>query len=182
MTGSKKEKVLKAIKGNHRAFKELINEEKDKLYRMAYLYVKNESDALDIVQETVYKAYRSKKKVKDTNYFSTWMTRILINNALDFVKNNRQVIPFSKEEMENFQGVSDHQPMERRLELMDALNCLNETYKTVIILRYYKDLTIKQIAEVLGLPEGTVKTNIHRATAQLKKDLKEDSVNETFSI
>ncbi|MFB4169054.1 sigma-70 family RNA polymerase sigma factor [Virgibacillus sp. JSM 102003] len=164
----------KPMKENNYAFQDLIHQEKNKLYRMAYLYVKNENDALDIVQETIYKAYRSKDKLKNTEYFSTWLTRILINNALNFIKKNRNVVPFDEKEMEKFQESSEHTSIENHIDLVDAIDCLDETYKTVIILRYYKDFTIKQIAEVLNCPEGTVKTNLHRATNQLRSNLRED--------
>lgn len=173
---SSQEKVMKAVKGNKDAFYELIHAESRKLYNIAYLYVKNENDAVDIVQETIYKAYRSIKWLKETNHFSTWLTRILINTALDFVRKNRRVVPF--EDMEGYCG-AEHQPIESRIELMDAIDRLQDTYKTVIILRYYRDFTTKQIAQVLGCPEGTVKTHIHRATNHLRKHLKEDYINES---
>jgi RNA polymerase sigma-70 factor, ECF subfamily len=76
--------VRKAKNGDKKAFQELIEQEKVKLYKIAYLYTKNENDALDIFQETLYKALSSIQNLKDEDYFSTWITRILINNAKDF--------------------------------------------------------------------------------------------------
>ncbi|WP_332306427.1 RNA polymerase sigma factor [Bacillus timonensis] len=63
-------------------------------------------------------------------------------------------------------------------DLLDAIKGLDEKYKTVLILRFYRDLSIKQIAEFIGCPEGTVKTNIHRGISLLRNHLKEDIVNE----
>ncbi|WP_163527232.1 sigma-70 family RNA polymerase sigma factor [Halobacillus ihumii] len=166
-------KVKKAKRGSDKAFQELIQEEKNKLYRMAYVYVKNESDALDIVQEAIYKAYISMKTLKENKYFSTWLTRILINQALDFIKKNKRVIPI--DEIENFHTREVHRE-EDSIDLVDAINRLQDQYKSIIILRYYKDFTIKQIAETLDRPEGTVKTHLHRAVKQLKMDLKEESI------
>jgi RNA polymerase sigma-70 factor, ECF subfamily len=80
------DQVKKAKRGNTKAFQKLVEAEKEKLYRMAYLYVKNESDAIDIVHETIYKAYISIKKLKETDYFSTWLMRILINTSLDLLR------------------------------------------------------------------------------------------------
>jgi RNA polymerase sigma-70 factor, ECF subfamily len=88
--------VKKAKRGNSKAFQKIIEAEKEKLYRMAYLYVKNESDAIDIVHETIYKAFISIKNLKETDYFSTWLMRILINTALDFIKKNKRIIPAEK--------------------------------------------------------------------------------------
>jgi RNA polymerase sigma-70 factor, ECF subfamily len=82
--------VEKAKKGDQKAFMQLIDTEKEKLYRIAYTYVKNESDALDIVQDTIYKAFISINNIKDVSYFSTWITRILINTSLDFIKKKKK--------------------------------------------------------------------------------------------
>ncbi|PLR78338.1 RNA polymerase subunit sigma-70 [Bacillus sp. V3-13] len=166
-------KIYKAKKGNERAFEELIEGEKNKLFRMAFLYVKNEENALDIVQDTIYKAFISIKHLKEPHYFSTWITKILINTALDFIKKNNRMIPLS--DVERFAN-SHKTNIVENLDLVEAIERLEEQYKTVIILRYYKDLSIKQIGEILECPEGTVKTRLHRAINKLKSDLKEESV------
>lgn len=163
--------VYKAKKGNEKAFEELIKNEKNKLFRMAFLYVKNEENALDIVQDTIYKAFISIRHLKEPHYFSTWITKILINTALDFIKKNNRMVPFS--DIEIF-GNSYKTNIVESLDLVGAIERLEEQYKTVIILRYYKDLSIKQIGEILECPEGTVKTRLHRAINQLKSDLKRE--------
>jgi RNA polymerase sigma-70 factor, ECF subfamily len=170
---SVEKKIKKAIRGNEKAFQELIQDEKNKLFRMAYLYVKKEDDALDIVQDTIYKAFISIKQLKEPNYFSTWLSRILINTALNFIKKNNRAIPFS--DIDGFRN--DHNLLiEEKLDLLEAIERLEVQYKTLIIFRYYKDLSIKQIAEILKCPEGTVKTQLHRAINQLKSDLKEECI------
>ncbi|MBT2618499.1 MULTISPECIES: sigma-70 family RNA polymerase sigma factor [unclassified Bacillus (in: firmicutes)] len=169
--------VKKAQKGDDQAFIKLIHKEKEKLYRTAFLYVKNESDSLDIVQDTIYKAYISIGNLKDSSYFSTWLTRILINTALDFIKKNNKVIPIDQDSLERI-GAAERLMLEDKMDLFTAIEGLAEKYKTVIILRYYQDLTIKQIAEFLECPEGTVKTNLHRAINELKGKLKEACINE----
>lgn len=170
--------VKKARKGDEKAFLELIQMEKTKLYRTAFVYVKNESDALDIVQETIFKAYSSIRNLKEPSYFSTWLTRILINTSLDFIKKENKVIPIDQDSLEKIES-SEGLMLEDKLDLLTAIEALSENYKTVIILRYYKDLKVKEIAELLDCPEGTVKTNLHRAVNLLKtKLLKEVCVNE----
>ncbi|PEJ56175.1 RNA polymerase subunit sigma-70 [Bacillus sp. AFS002410] len=166
-------KVKKAKRGNEKAFQELIQDEKNKLFRMAFLYVKNDDDALDIMQDTIYKAFISIKQLKDPLYFSTWISRILINSALDFIKKNNRIIPFS--DVDGFRNEQNFR-IEEKLDLVEAIERLEVQYKTVIILRFYKDLSIKQIAEILKCPEGTVKTRLHRAINQLKSDLKEECI------
>ncbi|MBT2757444.1 sigma-70 family RNA polymerase sigma factor [Mesobacillus foraminis] len=166
-------KINKAKKGNEKAFQELIQNEKNKLFRMAYLYVKNEGDALDIVQETIYKAFISIKQLNEPSYFSTWLSRILINTALDFIKKSNRILTLSDIEVA---GNDQSFRIEEKLDLVAAIRQLEVQYKTVIILRYYKDLSIKQIAEILHCPEGTVKTRIHRAIKQLKSYLSEECI------
>lgn len=166
-------KVKKATKGDEKAFQELIDLEKNKLYRMAYVYVKNEEDALDIVQDAIYKAFTSIKSLKHPQYFSTWLSRILINSALDFIKKHERIIPTG--EMDVIPG-ERHSLIEEKLDLALAIEELDVPYKTVIILRYYKDFTVKQIAEILDCPEGTIKTRLHRAIRQLKSELKEGCI------
>ncbi|MBY0123050.1 sigma-70 family RNA polymerase sigma factor [Bacillus sp. S/N-304-OC-R1] len=169
-------KVLKAKKGNHKAFQELMEDEKIKLYKIAYLYMKNEDDALEVFQETVYKAFISIKNLKDERYFSTWLTRILINTAFDLLKKKKRVIPMEREVLES--KANSYLPHEEDSDLLQAITELDEKYKTVLILRFYKDYTVKQIADLLDYPEGTVKTNIHRGINLLREKIKEDCVNE----
>ncbi|WP_234447669.1 sigma-70 family RNA polymerase sigma factor [Viridibacillus soli] len=144
---------------------------------MAFLYVKNENDALDVVQEAVYKAYISIEQLKELKYFSTWITRILINVALDFIEKSTKVISMDQEVVERIESHAKF-PLEDKMDLLQVIEQLEEKYKTVIILRYYEDFSVKQIAELLGYPEGTVKTNLHRALKKLKLEFKEACVNE----
>lgn len=169
--------VKKAQKGDDKAFLKLIEPEKEKLYRMAFMYVKDESDALDVVQETIYKAYVAIDKIKEASYFSTWLTRILINTSLDYLKMKNKVIPIEQDAVERIES-AEKLETEDRLDLQHAIEQLDDKYKTVIMLRYFQDLTVKQIAELLEYPEGTVKTNLHRAVNKLRGNLKGACVNE----
>nr|WP_188498669.1 sigma-70 family RNA polymerase sigma factor [Pullulanibacillus pueri] len=154
-----------------RTFEELIRQEKNKLYRIAFLYLKDKNDALEIVQETLFKAFRGKETLKEPQYFSTWITKILINTALDFInQKNRVQLLETIEKSNDRESVS----LEEKIDLVNAIQRLKEPYKSVIILRYYRDFTIKQIAETLHYPEGTVKSYLHRGMGELKVDLKED--------
>ncbi len=159
-----------AKKGNNQAFVELLQEEKIKLYKMAYIYMKNENDALDVVQETIARAYANIHTVKEEQYFATWLMRILINTALEMLRKNQKIIPLLEQQPEQEQISTN----DEKLDLLQAIEQLEEKYKTVILLRYYRDLQIKEIADLLGCPEGTVKTNVHRGIQQLKKYLNKE--------
>jgi RNA polymerase sigma-70 factor, ECF subfamily len=168
--------INKAKKGDKKAFAQLIEAEKTKLYRTAFLYTKNKDDSLDIVQETIYKALISIKNLKEPTYFSSWLMRILINTSLDLIKKKKKVVSVDFEI--DASTPSREANIVDRLELFTAIDRLNERYKSIIILKYYQDKTLKQIAEILDLPEGTVKSNLHRAIQELRILLKEDCVNE----
>lgn len=164
-TLTQKSLLKKAQKGNEQAFIELLQPEKLKLYKMAYLYMKNETDALDIVQETVARAFASIHSVKEPMYFSTWLTKICINTALESIRKTSKIIYMEQPIAE----IAEDLALEEKMDLLEAIEQLDEKYKTVIILKYYQDLPVKDIAELLNCPQGTVKTNIHRAIQQLKK-------------
>ncbi|MFS0577390.1 sigma-70 family RNA polymerase sigma factor [Sporosarcina sp. 179-K 3D1 HS] len=163
--------VARAKKGDTEAFQAIIHEEKEKLYKMAYVYMKNEEDALEVFQETVYKSLTAIASLKQDEYFSTWITRILINTALASLKKKQKVVPLSSEILENWEE-ADEVAHEDQLDLLQAMEEIEEKYKTVLLLRYYQDYTIGQIAAFLSCPEGTVKTNIRRGLAILRTKLK----------
>lgn len=163
--------VARAKKGDADAFQALIHEEKEKLYKMAFVYMRNEDDALEVLQETLYKAFESISTLNNNEYFSTWLTRILINAAVALLKKKQKVIPMSHDVLESM-GDTGHVTQEGQLDLLQAMDEIEDKYKTVLLLRFYEDYTIQQISTVLDTPEGTVKTNIRRGLALLKKKMK----------
>lgn len=164
--------ISKAKKGSDKAFEELINIYKEYLYKMAFIYTKNEHDALDIYQETVYKIYLNIDKLKDSSYFKTWITRILINNVN---MKNRHVNKFKDVEVEDYIGEIEYSSIEEKIDLYDAIDVLEEKYKTPIILQYFQDLTVSQISKIMDCNENTVKSYIRRGKKKLYDLLKEES-------
>ncbi|MCA1060545.1 sigma-70 family RNA polymerase sigma factor [Rossellomorea aquimaris] len=160
--------VKKAIKGNEQAFEKLIQSESEKLYRTAFLYVRNKEDALDVVQETVCKAFTSIFRLKNPEYFSTWLVKILIHTAYGFLKKQNRIVLTGDEFFDNA-IVSEEPDIESRMDLITALASLNKHYQTVIILFYFQGQSIKAISETMDTPEGTVKTYLHRGKLELRK-------------
>ncbi|WP_459501777.1 sigma-70 family RNA polymerase sigma factor [Bacillus sp. C1] len=165
--------VKKAKKGDDEAFEQLICLYQDQLYRTAYIYVQNKEDALDVVQETVYKAYLSIEQLKKPNYFLTWLTRILIHNAYQLLGEKKKVKKIEDGRETNTYGDLRNTvyQIEQNIDLQGAIQRLDENYQTVIILYYYHDLPIQQIAWQMNIPDGTVKTYLYRARQLLKKIL-----------
>ena len=164
--------VRDSKKGSDQAFEELINIYKEYLYKMAFIYTKNEHDALDIYQETVYKIYLNIDKLKDSSYFKTWITRILINNVN---MKNRHVNRFKDVEVEDYIGEIEYSSIEEKIDLYDAIDVLEEKYKTPIILQYFQDLTVSQISKIMDCNENTVKSYIRRGKKKLYDLLKEEA-------
>lgn len=165
--------VKKAINGDGEAFELLIKQESDKLYKIAYLHVRNKEDALDVIQESVYKAFISIKKLKNTEFFSTWLVKILIRTAYKMLE-QRKRLGFIDDELITELSDKDVPEYEQQIDLSYAVSKLNNNYQTVIILFYYNDLSIRDISKALDKPEGTIKTYLRRAKIELKKMIGED--------
>ncbi len=166
--------VQKAKRGNDEAFEQLISSVRHKLYRTAYSYVRNEQDALDIYQETIYKAYTSLKKLKKPESFQSWIIKILVFKSIDFIRKESR--HFSTGDEELFVELISKEStdyIDQSMDLSEAFKFLDPKYKTIILLRYYHDLSIKEIANMMNYPEGTVKSYLSRAQKQLRPILKE---------
>ena len=165
------DKVKKAQKGDNNAFYEIINDKKDMLYKTAFTYLKNKEDALDVFHDTIYKAYISIDKLKEPQFFNTWIMRILINSSLDLLKKNKKKHVIYQSEIMHLED--NNLDKEREIDLHNALDRLEDKYKAIVILKYFQGMTIKEISEVLECPIGTVKTNLYKALRQLKVQIEE---------
>jgi RNA polymerase sigma-70 factor, ECF subfamily len=167
--------VKKAQKGNEKAFLTLFQKYEEEIYRMAYIYVKNQNDALDVVQETAYRSFKSIKNLKEPKYFKTWLVKISINCALDILRKRQKVIPLKPGQEELiFEEAKDDMVLE--ITLKDLVELLTEEEKSVIILRFYQDLTINEVAGTLDIPLGTAKTILYRSIKKLRHELKGEDV------
>lgn len=150
-------------------FTERVLAVRNRLYRAAYLYLGSEADALEAVDEAVYQALRNLKKLREPQFFETWLTRILINQCNKELRRRRR---FARVEelpetiaAEHF----DHLP------LKEAIQRLPEELRSVIILRYFADYTQAETADTLGIPQGTVATRQRRALQLLRLELGEEA-------
>lgn len=157
-------------KEQYKILEKYIVQNKEAHYRMAYSYVKNKDDALDIVQESIYKALNSVGKIENIQYIKTWFYRILINTALDFIRKNNRISYF--DDMD-FNADSKEDKYEN-FDLQNALDNLPPQYKTIIILRYFEDLKITDIAEILGENVNTIKTRLYSGLKKLRIELNDE--------
>ena len=161
----------KSIKTNCASFEKLLLQYKSYLYKVAYTYVKDKQVALDILQETSFKAWLNIHTLKDEEKFKPWITKILVNTALNYIKKESKVIYMEDENSIIYSEKSIS--IEEKLDLYDAIDLLKPKYKTVIILKYFDDMKIEDISYVLNIPENTVKSHLKRAKESLSSILKE---------
>ncbi len=166
------ELVRRAQNGDSDALVVLISQMKAKLYRTAYFYLKSEEAALEAVAETTSRAYLSIGKLRNGKYFSTWLTRIIINYCLDELKYTSRLSNSDQMDFEQILILDEDSGIEARLDLMSALRVINPKYRDVIILKYFEDISVEDIAVAMNKPIGTIKTWINRGLKQLRQNLK----------
>ena len=145
-----------------------IKKNQEKFYRTAYMYTKSKDDALDVVQEAVLKALKSSNGIRESRYIPTWFYRILINTSISYIKKRKNEYPleFIQEGLEAKEIRTDD-----NLDLYRAIDKLDESEKTIIILRFFEDMKFKDMANITGLNINTLKTRTYQILGKLKIEL-----------
>lgn len=151
-------------------FRKIIDQ-RDRFYRIAYSYVRDEQDAMDIVQEVAYKAVKNLKRLREPEYAETWLFRVTINTSLDFLrKRKHEQVGFSMEE----KGANDAYDS---LMIIDMLRQLDNASRAVIILHTLEGKTFQQISSIIRKNINTVKTLYYKALQALKVQLSEEAIH-----
>lgn len=161
------ELIERAKKGDIEAFTNLILENQTKLYKIAKVRLKNESDIEDVVQETMIILYTKLVKLKDNTKFDIWLYRILIHQCYEkYRKNNVTLI--SLETIENDKSYSEEIQIDNKLDYEKILEMFSYQEQTILLLYYSNGYTTKQIAEILHKNENTIKTKLRRLRMKIK--------------
>lgn len=147
----------------------LLLENYETYYRLAYSYVQQEQDALDIVQESAYKAIKDCGHVRNPEYLSTWIHRIVINTALDLIRKRK------KEELSDTVPEAVWEDCYEDVDLQYMLTRLDARSRAVIILRYFEDMRLEDIANAMDENLNTVKARLYRTLKKLRLDLEAGS-------
>ena len=142
-------------------------EAKTKLFKTAVLYLGDPDAAAEALDEAIYKGLKACRKLKQPEYFDTWITRILINTCHDEQRRRKRHLSFEEipeEAAEEFDS----------LPLKEALMSLPKELKDVILLRFFSGYTISETAEILDVPQGTAASRQRRALSLLKLELEEE--------
>ncbi|WP_148357383.1 sigma-70 family RNA polymerase sigma factor [Peribacillus simplex] len=167
--------VRKAQKGDKNAFEKLFQNYKEEIYRTAFIYMRTQEDSLDIVQEVAYKAFKSIKFLKEPKYFKTWLIKIVITCSIDMLRQHNKIFSIKPEHMELI-TIGKEEDIALSLYLQTLIEEISETEKSVILLKYFHDYTLNEIAITLDMPLGTIKTTLYRALEKLRKRLNKEDI------
>lgn len=172
MSNSSVELVELAKKGDKEAFSKIIEEMKYKLYKTGISILKNDDDTCDAIQETLLKAYQNLYTLKNVEYFSTWLIRILINKCYDILRKNSKIVHIDDQLNNNEESYYDIYSEESILG--NVLDKIDKDLKMVTVLFYYDEFSVTEISEILNIPEGTVKSRLSRARNKIYSILKDE--------
>ena len=185
--------VADAQKGDTTAFEQLVFLHRDQVYAIAYQMTRNADDAMDVTQDTFIRLFRALPSFKGNARFSTWMHRVVLNCALDHLRHEKRHrsgkvdadddapesndppgmthrVPAASTPPPQ-RNAADAQQLQQRVR--EALRKLSSKQRQAFILRYYHDLSILEVAEVMRSSQGTIKRHLFRAHERLKEILKD---------
>ena len=168
--------ISRARGGDRDAFGALVEQYRDNVYRLAYRMCGNAYDADEAAQEAFVAAWRALPNFRGDAKFSTWLYRLTTNAAIDVMRREKRHQTVGDGEMIDLADDADSpqetvERTEQQEAVQEALATLSEEYREVLLLRYMEEMDYAEIAEVLQLPSGTVKSRINRAKAALKTAL-----------
>lgn len=163
----------KKDRSNRKLIEEIILTKYNQYYRLAYSYVHNEADADDIVQNGAYKALRNEHTLKKPEYAETWVYRIMLNECFRCVKRSRDL---SYEAVwEENGGEAGKEDAYADIDLQRALDTLSDKDKAIIILKYFEDKKLEEIAEIFDENVNTIKSRLYRSMKKLRDILTDES-------
>ena len=181
------ELVEQAVAGDYDAFEAIVDRYHDKAYRLAFSLVKDDDEAQDVVQEAFLNVYRKLDTFKGESQFGSWIYRVVVNAALMRLRKVKRRSEIGMEDagpsISEDEGAFSNRPswrvhadeaaenLELREQILSAVDELDPKYQAVFILREVEDLSLAEIADVLDLTEGAVKTRLHRARLHLQAAL-----------
>ena len=166
--------IAKSMKGgNIEVLLQWIDANKEKLYRMSWSYLRNNTDVEDAFHNTIIKAFQNIMKLQNEQAFEGWFVSILLNECRKILRDRRKVQPSGYASLGDTTYGSIDQA--ESLDLINALNSIDKKYKELIILKYCSGYSQKEIAEILNMPLGTVKTKIFRGLKMLRKILRREA-------
>ena len=148
---------------NH-SFEMLVTAQTDTLYRVSMAMLKNEHDAQDAVHDAIMIAYQNRSKLRQEQYFGTWLTRILIRRCSKILKARKRSV-----DIEMLPDIKSPDNPYISVEIGEAIDSLPEKIRLTVILFYIEDYSVLEIKEILHIPEGTVKSRLSKGRELLRE-------------
>jgi len=160
--------VNQAIQGDREAFIRLIRDIENSLYNTAKSMLRKEEDVADAIQETILNAYKSVHTLREPRYFKTWLFRILINECNTMLSRRSLSTAYAEVPSEKREHFSPYDEVDMR----EAVDQLEESKRIVVVLHYFEDLSLRQVADALNISESAVKMRLTRARQELYQKFK----------
>jgi RNA polymerase sigma-70 factor (ECF subfamily) len=180
--------IAASVKGDTTAFGELVRRYQDRLYNTVYRLLDNADDAQDVVQDAFLNAYLSLDGFKGDSQFFTWLYRIAVNTAISHKRKQRLTLSIDsgrngEGKVDPIDASDDSRPghalerSEDERRVQRALNRLSPEHRAVLIMKDMEGQKYETMAEVLGVPIGTIRSRLHRARSELRELLEHDEAN-----
>lgn len=148
-----------------------ITDNQEKFYRLAFSYVHNQEDALDVVQNAIYKALEHYRELRNESAINTWFYRILVNESLLLLRQRKEAVFQKEDEAEKIPYYE--REYDKEGDLYEQINHLEEDLQNIIKLRFYEELSLKEISDVMNMNLNTVKAKLYRGLKLLKQNILE---------
>lgn len=159
--------VKRAQGGDADAFVQLMEDNRQSMYKTAICYVKNPEDAADILQDTILTAFEKIGDLREAGYFRTWLMRILINKCKDFLDERSWELAFEEVPEREYGEGKDSNPVLEHMIYEELLQSVEEKYRDILVLYYVEGFPTKEIAGILGMKDATVRTRLRRGREKL---------------
>jgi RNA polymerase sigma-70 factor (ECF subfamily) len=193
MSSREQQLVRRLRERDERAFRELVSEHRDRVFNLTYRMLGNRAEAEDVAQEVFITVFKTIESFREEAKFSTWLYRVAVNHCKNRIKYLARRHDRNRDELDEnsagANGATVNAPVraalpDRALEgiqmeelLKEAVNSLDEEHRIVVVLRDVEDLSIEEICEITDLPDGTVKSRLHRARLALRKKLQKHGLS-----
>ena len=178
------ELIQQAVSGSLESYDQLMERYQRLVFKVAYGFGKNKQNSMDITQNVFLKAYENLASYKGKGSFKSWIAKIAYHEGINWAKKNHpyeQSATFDEVLMNQSDRITQEDEVlarEHKAQLLQSLFSLNTRYRLAVVLRYFNEMSIKEISAVLKCSEGVVKSMLHRSLRQLKQNLKEIPLGE----
>ena len=163
----------KAINGDREAFSRIIIQNKEAMYKTAIIILRSEEDAYDALQDALIKMYKNIQNLQNVEAFKSWSRKIVINSCYDIINKNKKIVDINSRLIDTYEETRED-TYECEDELVKILDRLEPDLRLTATLYYYNELSIKEIAQMTNIPEGTVKSRLSRAREKIYQILKDE--------